>query len=81
MASLTSNTSPLLLERHKQVKTKNDLFIAINKLGKNEIAEDAAYLLGCELLTDKESNSFESFKADHIRKMRIIPKKLLTNIK
>lgn len=67
---LTAKHRTILMAKHRGIETKNDLFIAINKPGKNSVAEDAAYLLGCYLLTDLEVSAFGSFTNTHNKKIR-----------
>lgn len=60
-AKLSAKHCQILWNKYPRIKNLNDLFIALNKTGKNEVAEDAAYLLGCHLLTENEANAFGSF--------------------
>jgi len=66
---LTAKHVMALWNRYPRIKNNKDLFIAINKTGRNKVAEDAAYMLGCELIGNSECFGFQQLMSSHKRKL------------
>lgn len=67
---LTAKHVMVLWGKYPRIKNNKDLFIAINKPGHNEVAQDAANLLGCNLLTYQESTGMSDLWRDHNKKLK-----------
>lgn len=67
---LTAKHVRVLWDKYPRIKNNKDLFIAINRPGVNHVAQDAANLLGCRLLTNQELNGMAGLWKDHNKKLK-----------